>query len=206
LNNEKNIKFISPQIKIYYPYFFLIDGTIPIIFKGNISDWNTEPYWQGNDNQILISQIEILSTSQFVFRGVDKINFQNLIGRIDIEHVESFITNNLILPTVKDGIFETDGMLRYNSDLREIIYTYYYKNMYIKIDNNLNLINSGKTIDTVKNAVLKIATTNSGQVSKLSEKPLIVNYQSNTSNKYLLIKSDRLGKYEPEIMLKDASI
>src|SRR5690606_16190182 len=51
-----------------------------------------------------------------------------------------------------------------------------------------------------------LTTTNSGHVSRLAEKPLIVNRQSTTSQKYLFIKSNRLGKYEPEEMLNDASI
>src|SRR5690606_493406 len=205
LNNEKKINFISPQIKIHSPYFFLIDGTVPVIFKGKLSDWKAHFYWQG-DNTNLISQVEVISPTKFIFRSIDKYSGQNIIGKLDFENHDIITTNNQLLQKQIDGIFDTDGMLRYNPDLNNIIYTYYYRNEFIKTDSDLNLIYKGQTIDTVKHAILKISKTNSGHISTLSEKPLIVNYQSSTSNKYLFIKSDRLGKYEPEIMLQDASI
>lgn len=205
LNNDEKISFISPQIRIHSPYFFLIDGTVPAIFKGNLSDWKAELYWHG-DNNNLISQVEVISSSKFVFRGIDKYTNQNILGRIDFENQDTIKTSNQLLQKQIDGIFDTDGMLRYNSELNQIIYTYYYRNEYINSDTELNLKYRGHTIDTVKNAVIKLTTTNSGHVSRLAEKPLIVNRQSTTSQKYLFIKSNRLGKYEPEEMLNDASI
>ncbi len=205
LNNDKEIGFISPQIKIHPPYFFLIDGSVPVIFKGKLSDWNAHFYWQG-DTTNLISQMEVVTPSQFIFRDIDNNSGQNIISQLDLENQASIKTNNLLLQKQIDGFFDTDGMLRYNLDLNKIIYTYYYRNEFIVADTDLNLGYRGQTIDTVKNAVIKVSSTNSGQVSTLAEKPLIINYQSYSFGKYLFIKSDRLGRFEPEEMLKDASI
>lgn len=205
LNNEKKINFISPQIKIHSPYFFLIDGTVPVIFKGKISDWNAHFFWQG-DYTNLLSQTEVISPTKFIFRGIDNNTGHNNISLLDLKNQVSVETNNLLLQKQIDGFFDTDGMLRYNNDLNKIIYTYYYRNEFIIADTDLNLGYRGRTIDTVKNAVINISSTNSGLVSTLAEKPLIVNYQSYSFNKYLFIKSDRLGRFEPEEMIKDASI
>src|SRR5690606_19572253 len=70
----------------------------------------------------------------------------------------------------------------------------------------LTLSYRGQTIDTVKNAVINIVSTHSGQVRTLAKKPLKINHYSYSAGKYLFIKSDRLGRFEPEEMLKDASI
>ncbi|HXJ99557.1 MAG TPA: MauE/DoxX family redox-associated membrane protein [Gelidibacter sp.] len=205
LDNEQKITFFSPQIRIRSPYFFLIDGNVPVIFKGKLSDWKAQFYWQG-DNNGTFSQIEAVSLTQFVFRGLDKNNNQNVIGRIDFGNPQTLKISDELLQKQIDGIFDTDGMLRYNSELNSLVYVYYYRNEFLTADTELKLDYNGRTIDTVKNAVIKIASTNSGQVRTLAEQPLLVNHQSYSSGKYLFIKSGRLGKYEPEEMLKDASI
>src|SRR5690606_6840343 len=105
-----------------------------------------------------------------------------------------------------DGVFDTDGMLRYNSHLNRFLYVYYYRNEFITADLQLNLDYHGRTIDTVKFASIKIATTNSGQIRTLDSKSQLVNRYAATYGKYLFIKSNRLGRYEPKEMLKDASI
>src|SRR5690606_3253437 len=134
------------------------------IFRGDLSDFKTELYWKGNNNNVLISQTEVISPTNFMFRGIDQINNQNIIGKIDLEKQDNITISNQLIQKQKDGIFDTDGMLRYNSDKNQIIYTYYYRNEFITADSNLNLDYQGRTIDTVKNAVIKIASTNSGQV------------------------------------------
>jgi uncharacterized membrane protein YphA (DoxX/SURF4 family) len=206
LNNKDKIELFSPRVRILSPHIYLIDGTSSAIFRGNLSDFKTELYWQGNNNNVLISQTEVISPTKFIFRGIDQINNQNIIGKIDLEKQDNITISNQLIQIQKDGIFESDGMLRYNADINQIIYTYYYRNEFIIADTELNLNHRNHTIDTVKNPVIKIASTHSGKVNTLAEKPVVVNHQSFTSDKYLFIKSDRLGKYEPEDMLNDASI
>ncbi|MCK0115243.1 MauE/DoxX family redox-associated membrane protein [Gelidibacter sp. F63206] len=205
LDNEQQITFFSPQIRIHTPYFFLIDGNVPVIFKGKISDWEAKLFWRGDSNH-LISQVEPVSPTQFVFRSIDKKSNQNVIGRFDFESYDTIRISDNLLQKQTDGIFDTDGQLRYNSELNRILYVYNYRNEFITSDIQLKLDYHGRTIDTVRNAVIKIASTNSGKVRTLAEQPLIVNRQSYSFGKYLFIKSDRLGKYEPEEMLGDASI
>jgi uncharacterized membrane protein YphA (DoxX/SURF4 family) len=206
LNNKDKIELFSPRVRILSPHIYLIDGTSSAIFRGNLSDFKTELYWQGNNNNVLISQTEVISPTKFIFRGIDQINNQNIIGKIDLEKQDNITISNQLIQIQKDGIFDTDGMLRYNADVNQIIYTYYYRNEFITADTELNLNHRGHTIDTVKIANIKIVSTHSGQRKTLAKKPLKINHQSYSSGKYLFIKSDRLGQYEPEDILKDASI
>lgn len=204
LNNSQKITFYSPQLRIHHPYFFLIDGNVPVIFRGAISDWKADLYWKGNDNTF--SQVESVSPTQFIFRSIDKNSNENVIGRIDFKNPDTIKTTTQLLKKQIDGIFDTDGMLRFNSKQNRLIYVYYYRNEFLTADTNLKLDYHGHTIDTINKAVIKIASKNSGQVKTLAEKPIIVNQHSYSSGKYLFIKSDRLGRFEPEEMLKDASI
>lgn len=42
LDNKNNTTFYAPQIRIHTPYFFLVDGNVPAIFKGSMSDWKAK--------------------------------------------------------------------------------------------------------------------------------------------------------------------
>ncbi|MGQ2981867.1 MauE/DoxX family redox-associated membrane protein [Flavobacterium sp.] len=205
LDNKQQITFYSPQIRIHFPYFFMIDGSVPVIFKGGLSDWEAQHYWQG-DSKNTFARVEAVSPTEFVYSGIDQGGNQNVIGRINIGKPDSVQISKDLLQKQVDGLFDSDGMLRYNSELNRLIYVYYYRNEFFTVDKNLRLDYRGRTIDTIKNPSIKIASTKSGQVKRLAEQPIVVNQHSYSSGKYLFIQSDRLGRHEPEEMLKDALI
>ncbi|MGV3460264.1 MAG: DoxX family protein [Flavobacterium sp.] len=203
LDNKENIIFYAPQLKIHPPYFFLIDGNVPVIFKGNLSDWNAKLYWQGNDK---FSQAEVISPNEFIVSGLDRHGGQNAISYIDLNKSKPVIQLEHLLEKQSDGIFDTDGMLRYNTELGKSLYIYYYRNEFLLINSDMQIDYKGRTIDTIKQASIKLAYKDSGRVRTLAERPLVVQKQSAAFGKYLFTKSERLGQYEPEEMLKDASI
>lgn len=205
LNNEQKVSFSSPQIKISYPHFFVIDGTVPVIYKGFLNDWKAKFLWRGSIIESF-TQVESISSTHFVFSGLDKKSGQNVIGKLDFQNSDTICISKELLKKQIDGVFDTDGMLSYNAQLDRLLYVYYYRNEFLTVDKQLNLDYHGRTIDTVRQASIKISVTNSGQVRKLENQPVVVNSYSNTWGNYLFIKSDRLGRYEPEVMLKDASI
>jgi len=205
LYNEQQIPFFAPQIKIKGAYFYILDGQGPTIFKGLLADWKAYLFWQGKPTETF-SRTEIASPSLFIFSGLDKSYGQNVLGRINFNDMDTVVKSNQLLKKQIDGVFDTDGMLRFNSELNRLLYVYYYRNEFIIADTSLNLDYKGRTIDTVKNASLKITTTKSGQIRTLGNQSTIINKQCATWGDYLFVKSDRLGKYEPKEMLKDASI
>ncbi|WP_417558494.1 DoxX family protein [Mesoflavibacter zeaxanthinifaciens] len=205
LNNNLKTPFFAPQIKIKNSRFFVIDGEVPIIYKGLLDDWKAELIWHGKPSETF-SRVEIASQSLFVFSGLDKSSSQNVIGRINFNAFDTVAKSQLLLKKQIGGIFDTDGMLRFNQELNRLLYVYYYRNEFLTSDTKLNLDYLGRTIDTVKTATIKIITEKSGQIQTLENQPLIINKECTTFGEYVFIKSDRLGKYEPEEMLKDASI
>lgn len=205
LNNKQQIPFYAPQIKVNDSYFFIIDGKVPVIYKGLLTDWKAKLLWKGYDYQAF-SRVEVASSAQFVFSGLDKLSDQNVIGRIDLRATDTVSFSTRLLQKQIDGIFDTDGMLRYNVKLDRLLYVYYYRNEFLVADTHLNLEYRGRTIDTVKQASIKISTMSSGRIRQLENKALIVNRYSDTWGKFLFIKSERLGRYESKEMLNDASI
>ena len=104
-----------------------------------------------------------------------------------------------------DGIFDTDGILLYNSQIKKLQYVYYYRNQYLIFDDNMKLEKQGRTIDTVSKAKLKVVNTSNGE-SILATPPLQINKNAATYFNLLFIQSERIGKFEDDEILKFATI
>jgi hypothetical protein len=97
-------------------------------------------------------------------------------------------------------------MLLYNDKLRKLIYTYYYRNEYLLVDDLLRLESVGKTIDTTSKAKITVAYINSRKESKMTSPPFSVNKNTATFGNYLFVQASLIGKYESFEMWDVASI
>lgn len=111
-----------------------------------------------------------------------------------------------ILENAADGIFSSDGMLNYSPGQALLVYLYFYRNQYICLDTNLNLVYRGRTIDT--NAAAKIKTANiiSDNSTTLSGPPLIVNRNSCVFEKSLYINSGLKANNENRSAFSHSSV
>ena len=94
-----------------------------------------------------------------------------------------------ILTKQIDGLFCTDGVLNYDHGTQKLVYTYYYRNEYILLDKDLNIIKTGHTIDTTNAAHIKVAKINSDKSVTLAAPPEFVNLRSSLSGNWLFIHS-----------------
>ena len=94
-----------------------------------------------------------------------------------------------ILTKQIDGLFCTDGMLNYDPGTQILVYIYYYRNEFILLDKNLNIIKTGHTIDTTKIARIKVANINSDKSTNLAAPPEFINLRSSISGDWLFIQS-----------------
>jgi len=197
----KNYTYL--QFRVIDSSFFLTERSIPAIFKGTIGDWTATEI----EGQIIpFSLIEPISPYSLVLKTIDTRTNEDELAVIRFDkNPRSYINPNLLTKQI-DGVFDTDGKLLYNRELKTIIYPYYYRNQYIIASQNADFKATGNTIDTVKTATLKIATDHSKNKTTIAGIPLTVNADAATSGNYLFIKSTRLGKLEPEKTLKKASI
>jgi len=203
IDSSEKGEFQSIKVKIKEPYFYILDGTVPIILRGKIGEWIATPYMDGD---AFFSLAEPMESNSFAIRARSSASNENVLGIVHIKDTIAVKLSHHLLEKQLDGIFDTDGMLSYNKDLKKLVYVYFYRNEFIVTDENLNLDFRGKTIDTVSKAQLEIAKIKSRNKSTLGSQALWVNKQSFSSGNYLFLVSDRLGKYEPEDMLKEASI
>jgi hypothetical protein len=189
LKNPQNKKLYErSKIKIDFPYFYYTDGTMPGLFRGKLGEWQAYPFMF---DSAYFDHAEIIGPSSLAIR-TRNLESQNVLGKIQNEAPYIALAPDLLQKQI-DGIFDTEGMLRYNKTLHRLIYTYFYRNEYIVYDTNLNLDYRGHTIDTFSRAQIKTGYISSTKTHKLLEEKF-VNKASCTSGNYLFIQSGLLAK------------
>lgn len=192
----------SATIKIDPPYFFLADGIKPLLYRGKIGQWEAEKF--DYDSGAYFQQLVPLGNNSFAIRTAQYKTLYRILGKVQQDSPRIRLDSTLLQKQV-DGIFCTDGMLMYNSQLKRLVYTYYYRNEFILYDTNLNLDYRGHTIDTFSRAQLKIGYVPSDRTTILLDKK-ITNIRSCTSGNYLYISSNLLAKNDSKGWLDTNSI
>jgi len=201
--NNSNLPFRSIQIKVKAPYFYVIDGTVPCIFRGSIKDWKAKLV---SKEMNYFDLPVLIDSTHLVFRTINPKTKTNILGSISLKNPKLIKYNSGLLEKQIDGIFDTDGTLNYSDKLNKIVYTYYYRNQFIVADNNLKLAYRGNTIDTTKHANIKVAILKKHQETKLEAPPILVNKSSTMSNNLLFVNSDLPGRHESQSMWKQAAV
>lgn len=138
---RENFPFASVQVRIAPPYFYLMDGTVPVIYKGNLSDWKAKLVMY--DNNYYFSKAAIIAPDKIAFRAQQIKTLYNILGTFTIKDSLQVQYAPQLLQKQIDGFFDTDGMMQFDRQSQKFIYTYYYRNQFIIADNNLNLIHRG---------------------------------------------------------------
>ncbi len=201
---RENFPFSSVQVRIAPPYFYLMDGTVPVIYKGRISDWKAKLVMFNNN--YYFSKAEIIAPDKIAFRAQQLKTLYNILGTFTFNDTLQVQYAPQLLQKQVDGFFDTDGMMQFDRQSQKFIYTYYYRNQFIVADSNLNLIHRGNTIDTTTRAKLKVAHIKETGQRKLASIPPTVNQTTAVFNKLLFVNSTLIGRYEPREMWKEASI
>jgi uncharacterized membrane protein YphA (DoxX/SURF4 family) len=196
--------FRTVQVRIVPPYFYLVDGTVPVIFKGNISDWKAKAIMKENNHYF--SNAVIIDSNEIIFRTQDSQSHENILGKFLMKDSLAVVYARDVLQKQIDGFFDTDGIMQYNAELKRFVYLYYYRNQFIVTDNGLKVVYRGKTIDTTAHAKLKVAYIKELGERKLSSPPYTVNLKSTLTSNLLFVNSAILGRFESKEMWKQASI
>lgn len=198
-----NYPFQSVQVRVVPPNFYVVDGTVPIIFKGKIKDWKASVKWHGS---VLFSRFELIDSLTIACRSIKNPSGESVLGTLYFGNPAVFNLNYKLLQKQIDGIFDVDGTLQYDPQLKRLVYVYLYRNQFIVADKRLNLDYRGKTIDTVHRAQIEVAYLANTQEKKLAAPPLIVNKISAVYKNLLFVNSGLPGRYEDDKMWKEASI
>jgi len=200
--DDYELPFRSVRIQINYPHFYVIDGTIPIVYQGKIDEWKAIRMHE-LFNDLYFSKSLITNNNLFVFRNLNSktrkftIGYQNLIDPND-----RLITTELF--NEYDNVFEQDGILLYDSLLEQLIYVFYYLNHYVVISPGLDQYTKEFTI--VTNAENTFETIRTGTKVQLKSYIPIKNRLASVSGGKLIINSNELSQYDDPKDLKTHSI
>jgi len=202
---SSNIRFQSVQVKIAAPYFFVMDGTVPIIYRGKMADWKAEPLMK--DNAYYFAKAVVIDSSRIAFRTQLRQSGENELALFSFRRKEiKRVLHTELLQKQIDGFFDTDGMMGYSPTSDTFVYVYYYRNEFIVADSDLNLRFRGNTIDTVSKAAVKPVLIKKTGVRKLASAVTAGNRIFAVRGNQLFINSSLMGRYEAKEMWDIASI
>ncbi|PHR12829.1 MAG: hypothetical protein COA40_08165 [Aequorivita sp.] len=191
------------RILVEPPFFFVGDGTVPVLFRGKTNDWQATVF---SYDDAYFKQFEIADSTHIGLTGISAITSTTNLGLITKASAQdTVIFNDQIITKQVDGIFDSDGSLLWNYAHKKFIYTYFYRNSYEVTDENLNHLSTGNTIDTVSTAILNIFHHSKKNQYKKGQ-AVIVNRHTATYGDYLFINSDRLGRFEDKTTANAAAI
>ncbi|WET03943.1 hypothetical protein P0R33_06290 [Flavobacterium sp. YJ01] len=199
----KNIPFRIVRIAVRDSSFYLMDGTVPCIYKGHISDWKIT---QKLENCPSFTIAEPLDKTRFAIRSLQGREARHVLGIFDPAGKPNVTYKTDLLQQQIDGVFDTDGMLISNYKNNNIVYVYYYRNEFITADQNLNLAAKGKTIDTISKAQIKVAYLKNRTERKMAAPPIMVNQKASFCGNVLFIQSKIPGKFEPENIWEQGAV
>jgi hypothetical protein len=169
LDNYKH-DFVSVTLNVFYPYFSVSDGKVPVIFEGKLP--SLQAYDTGID-RLYFSRFYMLAPQQYVFKTMLVKTKESELGILNTASKAYFINPN-VLQTQIDGVFDTDGDITVDHKNKQIIYTHLYRNEIIMADLNLGNIRRSRTIDSLSHTNIETKTLDNGQ-TKLVKAPTGIN-------------------------------
>jgi hypothetical protein len=138
-------------------------------------------YWHINrlsDNRIYLGNYKALLVMFSCSYNMQDSVYERLLY-IDERKPALELLKQLVLQqidTAKNS-FNTDGYLSYNTFLNRMIYTYYYRNEFVCLDSRMNILYTGKTIDTNTVAKIQLGEYRSGdkKIRAMAKPGLVVN-------------------------------
>ncbi|WP_148044271.1 hypothetical protein [Sinomicrobium pectinilyticum] len=188
------------DIKVNPPYFFLMDGIMPFIYRGNTTDWEAKFYI----NNVYFNSALPLSDSSFALIGINSLKSDIYKLTHGQNQIEKF--PELLEAQGGDGIFSTDGTLYYDQKTQQLVFLYYYRNQFICTDTNLQLKYRGTTIDTISRAKIKVDKISSENSLTMSAPALKVNNRASIYNNLLFNNSNLLAANEDSDRFEKASV
>jgi hypothetical protein len=178
------------RIAVDSPNFFITHGTMPLILRGNLDQWEARPIMP--DSNYFFTNAVPMNSNSMALRSYsikDK-GYELAKKTIDSPYFE--LKSSLLQKQI-DGMFCVDGNLSYSKEANRLIYSYYYRNEFIVCDTNLNLLYRGHTIDTFTRAKIQVNDVGLGS-SMLSAPPRRINGKNNAIGNHFFVNSNVMAK------------
>ncbi|WP_343607850.1 DoxX family protein [Chryseobacterium oranimense] len=193
----KNIKQIVSD-----KHFYIYDGSVPILFKGKLG---TESTTRISYKDAYFNDLKVIDSSHFAIRTQVRPSNHLVLGLLDIDSPEKLQLKKTVLQKQIDGLFDVDGGMAYESHTKKLLYTYTYRNQVIVMNNNMQVQQLLKTIDTVKTAEIKTTKLSDGTY-KMTAPALKVNIKSIVYKNLLFVQSNLMGRHESRKAWKKSNV
>ncbi|WHF51795.1 tellurium resistance protein TerC [Chryseobacterium gotjawalense] len=200
--SDASLPFQELKLQVQYPYFSLADGHVPAVFEGEFPDVNAQ---LAMHQKAYFSTIVMIKPKHYIFRGQSTKTRETIMGLLETEPDVKFRFNTTFLEKQIDGIFDTDGNFVTDPVKQNVIYTYFYRNEYRVLDDQLRFTGQGKTIDTITKAQLKLNTLKDGRI-KMNAPPLKVNQDQAAYGGLLFNEANLRGRHESAKMWQQAKV
>lgn len=185
----EDIKFKDLSIKVDSPYYYIADGYIPFVYKGNLSSGDGEIL---DFRKSYFLDFFPVTDSTMVVKSLLRDGSVHL-GLVDQSNGGIYYAKDLLEKQI-DGIFCTDGEL-FKTDNGDLVYVYFYRGQYILIDPTLSLRERFETIDTTRRAKIKPVSYD-GDVFSYKNMPPFVNKNGTVYSNHLYVQSALEGDSE----------
>lgn len=194
------IKFRALRLQVDSPYYYLSDGVVPKLYRGDVNSGSGGMYLS---DSVYFRDRVVLLGGAVVMKSYSGRTGENILGKMMPWSPYLYFRDD-VLKKQLDGVFCTDGMLRYDAASARLVYTYYYRNGFVVMDTALRVLYEGETLDTVRRVRFTVASTASGQ--SLSSPPYFVNQASAISGHDIFIQSAELARNEHRDAFSLASV
>jgi hypothetical protein len=168
------------------PNVYILASNVPSIISYNLNTNN----WFSCKLSRPASKGIVISNNSFVIRNANFDRADHVFKKINLFTGQVQEEEN-ISDKVGDGGFATDGILSYDIAQNRMFYTFFYCNRFLCLDSNLNLLYTGRTIDTCNSYRSKGSkiSTEFSTIYSLSTPVRFVNKNSCLANGYIYINS-----------------
>lgn len=199
--DRKDLPFQTVQLTVAGTELYVVDPTIPALFKGPVNTGKVNLKWQG---ELPLQRCVVIDSSHIAYSFIND-QVESELGLANLNDNESTVNEGLLQKQV-DGLFDSDGALHFDPVLGKIVFLYHYRNQFIVTDTKLSLLYRGKTIDTNTVAKIQVAELKERAQKKLATPPLLVNMASAVYRNLLFIRSGLKSRNEPLDLWKAASV
>lgn len=200
--DQSDYKFRNLQLQVKTPFYYLYDGSVPVIYRGSLGDSlaRTISY-----RDAYFTQLAVIDSSRFAIRTQSRQSQQYTLGSFNLSKNPKVQLHSTILKKQTDGVFDSDGKLIQALGTTSLIYTYSYRNQFLVLDDELNVLKKLNTIDTTSRAKIQTRELSDGK-HKMTAPPLIVNKTITANRKLLFNQSNLIGKHESAKAWKNSAI
>lgn len=202
--DDDRFPFKRVVVRVVGENFYVLDGSVPVIFKGSIYDWKAKILMKGNNHYF--TQAEVMAGNEIAFKNYDLDRRETVIGKFNFNNGVTVSYAPGLLQKQIDGLFDVEGTMRYNPKSKRFIYLYSYRNQFSVTDPNLKLLYRGNTIDTNAIANIRVSHNKDSGITQLASATDVTNKIAVMSNNLLFVNSTVRGRYELKSMWDTASI